>query len=154
MSNPTNFFLAASAGALGMLIVLGGYAQGYPQSSISSGTNPIFAYGGVTNASSTSTLFTVASGEIAVVSDIILTIDGNVSSNPCNNRISIVTTAGTVADFRITADTYYNDYYLRPTQVAHSYKSGLPVHAGETIGITNHGSCAISYSLSGYFAQP
>ena len=154
MSNTFNGFLAAGVGALATLLVVGGYAQGYPQSTISSGSNPIFAYGGTTVGSSTSTLFTVPSGERAIISDVVLTIDGNISSSPCNNRIGIVTTSGTVAEFRITADTYYNDYYLRPTQISHSYRSGLPVNEGESVGVTNHGSCTISYSLSGYFAQP
>ena len=154
MSNQVNGFLAAGVGVLATILLFGGYAQGYPQTSISSGSNPIFAYGGSTAASTTSTFFTLSGGEMAVINDIVLTIDGNVNSSPCNNRISIVTTSGTVAQFRITADTYYSDYYLRPTQVSHSYRSGLPVQEGETVGLTNHGSCTISYSVSGYFAHP
>lgn len=130
-------------------------ALAYPESSSSTGSNPIFAFGGTTAASATSTLATAPSDQRMIITDIVLTISGQANYTPCINRINIQTDAGNKADFVLVSDTNYNDYYLKPTQVSHSYRSGIPVNPGEILGITNHGStCTISYSLSGYYAKP
>ena len=90
-----------------------------------------------------------------IITDVVITMSGQASYTPCLNRVNIQTDVGNKADFMLVSDTNYNDDYLRPTQVSHSYRSGIPVEAGDTLGITNHGStCTISYSLSGYYAKP
>ena len=155
-ANQLNVLLAMGLGAASMALFFTNKADGYPQAAISTGTNPVFAIGGSTGPGATSTLNTVPSDQRMIITDVVLTIYGNQGSNsPCNTRVTIVSGAGTLAEYRITSDTYWPDYYMQPTKVSHSYRSGLPVDGDDTFGITNHGSaCTIAYSLSGYYAQP
>ena len=131
-------------------------AQAFPTNTVSTTINPIFAFGGQTSASSTSTLATAPSDQRMIITDVVITLSGRGNqSDPCSNRVSIQTGVGNMAEFMLVSDTFYGDYYLRPTQVSHSYRSGIPVEPNDSFGITNHGSyCAISYSLSGYYAKP
>ena len=130
-------------------------AVGYPATAVSLGANPVVAKGGYAVASGTATPFTAPEDQSIVVTDVVLTIYGSKGSvEPCNNRLSLDTSAGTIAEFRLTSDTYHNGTYLQPTSVSHTYSSGLPLVPGDTLVVTNHGShCDISYSLSGYLAQ-
>ena len=139
---------------LGSLFALS--AQAFPTNTVSTASNPIFAFGGQTAASSTSTLATAPADQRMIITDIVITLSGRGNqSDPCSNRVSIQTGVGNMAEFMLVSDTFYGDYYLRPTQVSHSYNSGIPIEPNDSFGITNHGSyCAISYSLSGYYAKP
>ena len=139
---------------LGYLLAISAHA--FPTNTVSTASNPIFAFGGQTAASSTSTLATAPSDQKLNITDIVITISGRGNqSDPCSNRVSIQTGAGNMAEFMLVSDTFYGDYYLRPTQVSHSYRSGIPIEPSDSFGITNHGSyCTISYSLSGYYAKP
>jgi hypothetical protein len=130
-------------------------AEGYPATAVSLGTNPVVAKGGALSSSATATPFVVSADHQVTVTDVVLTLYGQSGSvNPCTQRVTIDTSAGTIAEYRLTSDTYYNGYYIQPTTVSHSYNSGLPVAPGDTLSITNHGSaCTVSYSLSGYLAQ-
>ena len=132
-------------------------ANSYPSNSVSLGSNPVVAYGGSVAASSTSTVAVAPSDQRIVITDVVITVVGSHSSNGCTPRVSIDTDAGTMAEFRLVSDmsTSYDGEYIRPTQVSHRYESGIPVEPGSNLGITQHGShCQISYSLSGYLAQP
>ena len=130
-------------------------AYSFPETTVSGSNNPIFAFGGTTAASATSTLTTAPSDQRMIITDVVITIAGQGSYTPCTNRVNIQTGNGNMADFVLVSDTNYNDYYLRPTQISHSYRSGIPVEPGDILGITNHGgTCTISYSLSGYYAKP
>lgn len=131
-------------------------AYSFPSNTVSTSSNPIFAYGGETTASSTSTLATAPADQKMIITDVVITMVGRASGrDPCTNRVSIQTGAGNIAEFVLASDTYYGDYYMRPTQVSHSYRSGLPIAPSDSFGITNHGSyCTISFSLSGYYATP
>ena len=155
-STQMNILLSMGIGAACMAIFVNNKADGYAPTTISTGTNPVFAIGGSTAPGATSTLNTAPSDQKMIIADVVLTIYGNSSyGHPCNTQVTIVSGAGTLAEYRITSDTYYNDYYMQPTKVSHSYRSGLPVDSDDTFGITNHGSaCTIAYSLSGYYAQP
>ena len=139
---------------LGYLLSISAHA--FPTDTVSTANNPIFAFGGQTAASSTSTLATAPSDQKMIITDIVITMSGRGNqSDPCSNRVSIQTGTGNVAEFMLVSDTFYGDYYLPPTQVSHSYRSGIPVEPSDSFGITNHGShCTISYSLSGYYAKP
>ena len=138
---------------IGYLLVTS--ANAYPTNTVSTASNPIFAFGGQTAASSTSTLVAAPADQRMIITDIVITMVGNNGNDPCYNRVSIQTGAGNMADFVIASDTFYQNNYMPPGQISHSYRSGIPVEPNDSFGITNHGSvCTISYSLSGYYAQP
>jgi hypothetical protein len=158
MSNttPLTILLAIGLGAMLTTAISSHEASGYPSAAVSVGSNPVVAKGGALSTSATATPFVVSADHQVTVTDVVLTLYGqNGAVNPCTQRVTIDTSAGTIAEYRLTSDTYYNGYYIQPTTVSHSYNSGLPVAPGDTLTITNHGSsCTVSYSLSGYLAQP
>jgi hypothetical protein len=130
-------------------------AVGYPTTAVATGTNPVVSAGGEIDYLSTSTVFE-AYDERLIITDVVLTMYGNYSStSSCLNRVTIDSGGRELARFHLVSDTYHNADYLQPTQVSHTYSSGLPVEPGAIIGITNHDShCKVAYSLSGYLAQP
>jgi len=130
-------------------------AIGYPTTAVSTGTNPVVSAGGEVGYSSTSTVFETYD-ERLIITDVVLTMYGNYAgSSPCTNRVTIDSGGRELARFHLVSDTYHNYDYLQPTQVSHTYSSGLPVEPGAVIGITNHDEhCKVAYSLSGYLAQP
>ena len=155
-SNFTVFLAIALGGVVSFAFTLP-QANGYPSTNVSLGSNPIVAYGGSVSPSSTSTVATAPSDQRIIITDVILTVVGSHSTSGCTPRISIDTDAGTMAEFRILSDqsTSYDGEYIRPTKISHRYESGIPVEPGSSLGVTQHGNhCEISYSLSGYIAQP
>ena len=131
-------------------------AVGYPTTAVSLSANPVVATGGTVESGSTSTFLTAPADQRVILTDVVITLHGySGSTSPCTTRVSIDSGGGVLAEYRLSSDTYYNGYYLQPTVISHSYRSGLPVEPGNTVGVTNHDSpCAVSYSVSGYYAQP
>jgi hypothetical protein len=147
--------LAVGFGAALVASLTPNTAIGYPTSAVATGTNPVVSAGGEVGYLSTSTVFEPYD-ERLIITDVVLTMFGNHSTTqPCLNRVSIDSEGRELARFHLVSDTYQNADYLQPTQVSHSYSSGLPVEPGATIGITNHDEhCKVAYSVSGYLASP
>ena len=137
-------------------------AVGYPAgAAIATGHNPVVSASGHLEPSSSyelvSGVLTAPSEQDLIITDVVLTMYGYSGSSACLKRVTFDTSEGTIAEYRLVSDTDYSYDNLQPTQVAHSYSSGLPVQPGDTLVLTHHtggGDCDVSYSLSGYYAQP
>ena len=133
-------------------------AEGYPGGSVvSTGSNPVVARGGYMVAGSTVSSLTAPSDQAIIITDVVLTMHGYDGSSPCLKRVTFDTSEGSIAEYRIASDTDYSYGIFPPTTISHSYSSGLPLQAGDTLVLTHHsggGSCEVSYSISGYYAQP
>ena len=133
-------------------------ASAYPSApAVSLGSNPVMARGGYISPGSTVSSITAPEDQVLIITDVLLTMYGYSGSSACLKRVTFDTSEGTIAEYRLVSDTDYSYDYLQPTQVAHSYSSGLPLQPGDTLVLTHHsggGECDVSYSLSGYYAQP
>ena len=161
-----NFQTVVSTGlaiALGctLMIVLGpNSATAYPSGAVSYGANPAVATGG--SASTTQTVFTAPATQEILVTDVVLTATGGSGSTwlyPCSSLLALVDTTGnTLSPFRISADTSGRHYQgggnLHSTVVSHTFASGLPIPAGDSLELTHSGDCSVEYTLSGYYAEP
>ena len=147
--------LAIGFGGAMVAAVSSNPAIGYPTTTVAAGSNPVVAAGGVVTYSSTSTILSPYE-ERLIITDVVLTLYGNYSSTqPCLNAVSVDSGGAELARYHLVSDTYHNGTYLQPTQVSHTYSSGLPVEPGAVVGITNHNEhCQVAYSISGYLAQP
>jgi len=121
-------------------------AIGYPAGAVvSSGSNPVIAVGG-TVSSSTAGLFTAPVDQDVVVTDVWLTM----ASRSCSANVQLTTSEGaTVSMVKVLEGAT-----ARPTSIQHSFGSGLPLPAGQTLQITESGGCSVAYTISGYYAQP
>jgi hypothetical protein len=129
-------------------------AIGYPAGpAVSAGSNPVLAIGG-TISSATADLFTAPGDQDVVVTDVWLTI----ANRSCSSDVLIATSAGaTVATIKLFSYFYESTYEAtnsHPSSVQHSFGSGLPLPAGQTLQITESGGCSVAYTISGYYAQP
>ncbi len=128
-------------------------AIGYPAGSVSMGTNPVLSAGGVIS-STTDDLFTAPADQDVVVTDVWLTTN----SRSCSADIQLTTTGGaTVSTLKVFSYFYEGTYEAtntHPGSIQHSFGSGLPLPAGETLRITESGGCSVAYTVSGYYAQP
>jgi hypothetical protein len=142
-------FIAALAGGLGFSIA-SGRAESYPAgAAISLGSNPVISAGDIVDAG-TNTVFTAPDDHQIVVTDVILSY----SNGNCHPQVTLDRTDGTVlAKFRLRQDND-GDKTSEPTSVQHAFQSGLPVPAGESLRITEEGSCDVAYTISGYLAHP
>ena len=146
--------LALGLGAALMSAVSPSPAVGYPVAAVSTGSNPVVAAGGTVSPGSTSTILGVHD-ERLIITDVVITLFGDDGSNDCNIPVSIDSGGAELAKFYLASDTQPYGTYLQPTNISHSYESGLPVESGDNVGVTNHGShCTVAYSVSGYLAQP
>lgn len=119
------------------------------------GSNPIvFSAGG-----SSGVLFTAPSDHMIVISDVVLSVTGNDGNdNACVSHIQITVSSGSIiGDFRLSSDGYDGRAVggqLSPSNIMHSFRSGLPVSPSETASISIVGQCSVSYTISGYYAKP
>ncbi len=147
--------LALGFGCTLTLVLQPQSAEGYPTTAVSMGTNPLLAAGGTVEDYSTSTLWTAPADQRIVLTDVVLSLTGASGYYVCEAQVSIDSGGGQLAEFRLTSDTNPSYSLLQPTVITHSYSSGLPVAPGEVVGITKHTEgCHVSYSLSGYYAEP
>ena len=42
----------------------------------------------------------------------------------------------------------------QPVSIQHTYSSGISIDAGDSLYLTETGACGVSYSISGYYAEP
>jgi hypothetical protein len=129
-------------------------AVGYPAGSATSlGSNPVIAVGG-TVSSSTAELFTAPADQDVVVTDVWLTM----ANRSCSSVVDFVTSAGaTVSTVKLFSYFYEGTYeatHSQPGSVQHSFGSGLPLPAGQSLEIIESGGCAVAYTVSAYYAQP
>ena len=122
-------------------------AIGYPSTSISKTTNPLWAFGGVVTSSSGVTLATAPIDQIMVLTDIHLF--NNASC--CSDEEVSIKVDGTI----VSRSSVIDHSSSRPgTPVQISLRSGIPVPAGSVLSIHSVYGGNINYTLSGYYAQP
>ncbi len=134
-------------------------AIGYPAGvAVSLGNNPVISSGGVIS-SATADAVSAADDHVVVVTDLLLSMN----SGSCTSYVTLTTSSG-----EIMAAAKLHALYERvdrgsygqavtqstPTTFQHSFGSGIPVEAGETLSIAESGGCEVAYTLSGYYAQP
>ena len=129
-------------------------AIGYPAgAAVSMGTNPVLAVGGVVS-SGTDDLFTAPADQDVVVTDVWLTM----ANRSCSADVQFTTTGdATLSRLKVFSYFYEATYEAtnsHPGSIQHSFGSGLPLPAGQTLRITESGGCSIAYTVSGYYAQP
>ena len=129
-------------------------ARAYPAGhAVSYGANPLFALGG----SGSATLFTAPTDQIMVVTDVVLSAEGDDGGLACESTISLTTSGGdTLGVYTLASDTTSGSGYteITPTVIQHAYSSGLPIPSGESLALTDSGTCTVTYSFSGYYSQP
>lgn len=129
-------------------------AQAIPSAqTISYGSNPVFSVGGVVSNAST-TIITSPADQMMVVTDVVLSMN----NNTCTSQVNFTDSAGTVvSSFKLHSklrDSGYGATHAAPTSIQHAFNSGIPVAALDTLTISESGSCAVAYTLSGYYAHP
>ena len=151
--------LAMSLGATLMVVMSSSSATAYPSGAVSFGANPVWSVGGNVSTSS-DLLITAPAGQNAILSDLVLTMYQN--SDQC--ELTITNGAGdNLGEFRLhsnvidgTTSTYYHarTAATQPVSIQHTYSSGLSVEGGDSLYLTETGTCGVSYSISGYYAEP
>ena len=129
--------------------------QAWASPTTNTGINPIVSSAGGTSG----TLFVAPSDQIIVISDVVLSATGNNGNdNSCVSHIQISISSGDIiGDFRLSSDGYDGRAVggqQTPSNIMHSFRSGLPVPVSETASISISGQCSISYTISGYYAKP
>ena len=135
-------------------------AVGYPAGpAVSMGVNPVWSVGG--EAVGEVSVMTAPEGQRVVVGDVVLSASGSASyhgSSRYNTCVSVVTASAggeTISQFRLVSAGGVSDYNpVQPTVIAHAFSNGLPIDEGDSLLLSHSGSCNVSYTLSGYYAQP
>ena len=81
--------------------------------------------------------------------------DGGTRYNSCVAEVTASAGGEPVAKFRMVSAggvSYYNP--VQPTVITHAFSNGLPIDEGDSLTLTHSGGCDVSYTLSGYYAQP
>jgi hypothetical protein len=144
-----------------LFVSLGILLQGFSDAKAQIGPSTSFANNPVVSAAgdSSGTLFTAPANHQIVITDVVLTASGNNgNSYACISTTTLTTSTGTLlGQFQITADTYQGNSYngqTSPSNIVHTFASGLPVPTGETVDISITGNCTVNYTISGYHAHP
>jgi hypothetical protein len=125
-------------------------AIGYPAGSpVSIGTNPLWAVGGNHFPGIPVDIITAPSDQDIVVTDVLMTFECTGCTPTVILRANDKTISRTV--FRHFRDG--GNYATISVPIRHTFSSGLPVPAGETLTmeVSSH---SVDYTLSGYYAQP
>jgi len=138
-------------------------AIGYPTGAISLGTNPLFATAGQMTGTASGTVLTAGTENTAVVTDVVLTVGDNNHNCAANMRVSLDVNSVTVGIFDVGLDrpgSSFTDY----ESILHlDLRSGIPVPPDQTMEISvlqiSQYDCGgddteLSYTVSGYYAQP
>jgi len=121
---------------------------------VSSGSNPVFSFGGFTHGSEGVDLVTVPSDQVAVITDVVLMSYTGYGAYSCDLEVTLRDSSTTLGAFLISAgtNTYYSSSAGNPA--SHSFASGIAVGPGEGMRLTTDGSCSqMSYTISGYYAH-
>ena len=131
-------------------------AIGYPAgAAVSLGTNPVWSVGGNPGSTDTITALTAPSDQAAIVTDVAITAIGYNGSYSCTSTISLLDPDGTShASYRVASNTGPYSQAITPSNIVQSFSSGVAVAPGDTLRISVSGTCTVSYTLSGYYAQP
>ena len=131
-------------------------ANSYPSGpAVSLGTNPAFSNGGLVS-SSVESITTASADQQMVITDVVLTM----ASDSCSSQVDLRSSTGAVVGtFKLHSsftnnNGWGNPHRTPPTQVSHSFGTGLPLSAGESLEVAETGGCGVAYTLSGYYAQP
>jgi hypothetical protein len=142
--------LALALGVVSTMALLPHTAVGYPAgAAVSAGANPVDSWAGVTTGiSATPTLvLTAPSGQDLVLTDILLSCN-----HVCDTRVELNRGDGIqVGNFYVSGGYGTNNDTLA---VSHTFESGLLVPAGQSLSINTTSSYLVSYTVSGYQAQP
>jgi len=135
-------------------------AIGYPSgAAVSLGSNPVWSTGG--DAVDEVSVITAPEGQRVVVGDVVLSASGKgswhsgVQFSTCISEVTLSAAGVTRAKFRLISAgevAYYNP--IQPTVITHAFSNGLPVNEGDSLLLNHSGDCDVSYTLSGYYAQP
>jgi len=145
--------LAIGFGAAMAWGVGAGEAIGYPAgAAISYGANPTFSVGGEAGDGFSLTALTAPDGQTAIVTDVVLTT-WNSTYSGCGSTITLSSAGETVGRFQIGSNTGAWDVSYGTDGVSHSFNSGLPVAPDASLEVDVSGSCNISYTIAGYYAE-
>jgi len=153
MNTKKLFGIAAIIASTSLLVDSLNNANAYPQGpSVSYVSNPLFTVGG-TVSNSTTNLITAPNDQLVVITDVILTM----SSTSCASTVELGDGSTTLGSFQLRAYNHLGTYRAaqsEPSSVQHAFNSGIAIASGSTLSISESGSCNVSYTLSGYYAQP
>ena len=128
-------------------------AIGYPSgTTVSMGENPVWSVGGQHSSSAPHIVITAPDDQDAVVTDVVLSF----GCGSCTSQVDLKAGGQNLGSFMYRQLEHYGasrSHTSTPVPIAHSYRSGLHVPAGESLTIEVSYS-AVNYSLSGYYAQP
>jgi len=156
--------LAAGMGYLGSSQTAVGYPAGPV---VSYGTNPVVSYGGTVSSGASVSALTAPSDQALIITDLILTASNTGSQCRGAQRLSLVSSSGTVAVFSVGmgweygGGTSYSSSDYEQLLVA-NMQSGIRIAAGDTLTLNStdrwSASCGdaidVDYLLAGYYAQP
>ena len=130
-------------------------AVGYPAGTVSMGANPVFSVGGHPGTPDPITVLTAPSDQAAIVTDVAITASGYNGGMPCTSTATLLDPDGTSsAAYRVVSNASPYTSSWGPSRVVQSFSSGVAVEPGDTLRISVEGNCNVSYTLSGYYAQP
>ncbi len=125
-------------------------AIGYPAgSAVSSGPNPPWAVGGNHSPGTLVDTITAPSDQDIVVTNVLMTFECTGCTPTVILRANDTTISRTV--FRHYRDG--GNYATISVPIRHTFSSGLPVPAGQTLTMEVSAN-SVDYTLSGYYAQP
>ena len=135
-------------------------AVGYPAgAAVSLGVNPVWSVGG--DAIGDVSVLDAPAGQRVVVGDVVLTASGSGSFyggtryHTCVSEVTASAGGETLAKFRlVSSGGVSDDNPVQPTVIRHAFSNGLPIDEGDSLLLNHSGSCDVSYTLSGYYAQP
>jgi hypothetical protein len=142
------------------MVVLGpNSATAYPSGAVSYGVNPVWSVGGTVSNGSSFTAITAPSGQDVVITDVVISGSTTNSANYiCAIDVSLLNGAGdNIGRFRGGGNRYSGSLDGQTV----SFESGITVEAGDSVTVTgaNSGfsyncSVGLTYTLSGYYAEP
>ena len=138
-------------------------AIGYPSTAaISSGVNPVVSTGGSISVDTTTAILEAPTDQDVVVTD--YAFDPDIADQTCVSIIRlklVLASAGTVLSQRSMTTHFWGTSRWEQSSIDTSLESGLLVPAGDTLNLVTESryvdACSargISYSVSGYLAQP
>ncbi len=151
--------LAISLGATLMIVLGPNSATAYPSGAVSYGGNPVWSVGGTVSNGSSVAAITAPNGQDVVITDVV--ISGSSSNNGnyvCGIDVTLLNGAGdNIGSFRGGGNRYSGSLDGQTV----SFESGIRVSAGDSVTVTgaNTGfsyncTSGLTYTLSGYYAEP
>ena len=143
--------LVAGSVLLGSQFLSTGQANVGPSTSF--GAQPYASFSGDITSSNTSILVAPSDSGF-LVTDVIITQTESTSSF-CGGLVLLSADSAPIAHFRIASSVDGNSGWGQGL-ISHSFVSGLPIEAGQTLSVESQNfSCSnISYTISGRYIQP